>query len=155
MTDVSVALAEVLQPLRELDSKLEQEETQLQTRLTALRAERRKLTQVLRTLAPPTTPVKQPAKRGSGQAHYYVSEETMRQIRAAVGGLSDEYNAREIATLTGLSQQTVRAALYQLRDQGEVRLTAMKGSGGAAHFKTTGKGQPQVGVPSGNGPERS
>jgi len=156
MTDVSVALAEVLHPLRELDSKLELEETQLQAKLTELRAERKRLTQVLRTLAPKAPA--QPSRKGAPKAapKGQVSEARIGQVAAVVAGLSDEYSASQLKPLLpGLSPQTIRAALYVLRDRGLIRMTGIHGMGGAAWFRTTAKLELDETLVARNGPEPS
>jgi hypothetical protein len=153
MSDLSAAeaaLAEALQPVIELDSKLALQEAHVLNELEEIRIERRKLASVLRALDPERTPKSKPGPRpgtnGSRSVPYTISEEKVEAVRQLVLGFEgEEFRMIDVfegyehgSSSSGAQKDTINKALSRLRERGQVRLVATRrGKGGGNVYLAT------------------
>jgi len=154
MTDkpsaTEAALREALQPVIELDSQLALREAHAMSELEEIRAERRKLTAVLRAIDPERAPGKPGPKSNKGTdlrriAPYAIAEHCVEEVRQIIVGFGgEEFNSNDVFKLweTSGSEAAVKdkitKSLARLRERGQIRLVSnQRGRHGGFRYLAT------------------
>ncbi len=115
----------VVELLSAKQDALAEQESELQSKLSAVRDQKRRIDGAIRILTgTPATPTR---RKTTGKST--VSEQRLAEVSAAMlKDPSREWTVKALVEATGLHQPTVNVAVKMLRDQGRIRLAAKQGN---------------------------